>query len=149
VSTVTAALGASVDDARTPVRTSSRRSVTVLVVDDDPLVTETFARILRLEGYVVRTALSADAGLREAEVSDPDAILLDLRMPFVDGVAFLQQLRARERQRQTPVAIVTGDYFFDDDVSRRLGELGAEVHFKPIWLDDLVRITQRLVNVFH
>jgi DNA-binding response OmpR family regulator len=102
--------------------------------------------MLTLEGYDVRTALDAEAALREAEASHLDAILLDLRMPIVDGLAFLRQLRAREDQRQTPVAIVTGDYFVDDVVSDDLRGLGAELHFKPLWLEDLVRITQTLLT---
>ena len=42
---------------------------TILIVDDDPSVTETFERMLRLEGYHVVTALSAEAGLNQAERS--------------------------------------------------------------------------------
>ena len=58
----------------------------ILVVDDDEGVTQTFARMLRLEGYQVRTAMNAEMGLQEAETSHPDAIILDLRMPLVDGL---------------------------------------------------------------
>jgi len=122
---------------------------TVLIVDDDPGVTDTFARMLRLEGYDVRTAVTGEAGLGEAEGGKPDAIILDLRMPTVDGLVFLRRLRARDRLRQTPVAIVTGDYFLDDTTSRELRELGAKVYFKPIWLEDLVRITHALTTVTH
>src|SRR3954469_2684647 len=81
---------------------------TILIVDDDPSVTETFERMLRLEGYHVVTALSAEAGLNQAERSHPDAIILDLRMPLVDGLGFLRQLRARDSLTKMPVAIVTG-----------------------------------------
>ena len=66
----------------------------ILIVDDDEGVTQTFARMLRLEGYQVRTAMNAETGLREAEHSRPDAIILDLRMPLVDGLGFLRRLRA-------------------------------------------------------
>jgi DNA-binding response OmpR family regulator len=119
---------------------------TVLIVDDDAAVTRTFAQMLTLEGFDVRTALDAESGLREAEDSHLDAILLDLRMPLQDGLAFLQRLRAREAQRHTPVAIVTGDYFIDDLVSGQLRELGAELHFKPLWLEDVVRLAHALVD---
>ncbi|MCC7416066.1 MAG: response regulator [Acidobacteria bacterium] len=118
----------------------------MLIVDDDPAVTETFSRMLLLEGYTVRGAVTAEAGLREAEAARPDAILLDLRMPIVDGVAFLRRLRARADQRATPVAIVTGDYFLDDVLSHELQGLGAAVFFKPLWIEDLVRITRSLVR---
>ena len=118
----------------------------ILIVDDDEGVTQTFARMLRLEGYQVRTAITAELGLREAQASHPDAIILDLRMPLVDGLGFLRQLRSHVNQRKTPVAIVTGDYFLDDAVSAELRELGAELRFKPLWLEDLVGLTRNLLQ---
>jgi DNA-binding response OmpR family regulator len=127
-------------------QSSIRQSATVLVVDDDEGVTQTFARILRLEGYQVRAAVSAEQGLIEAEQRHPDAIILDLRMPLVDGLGFLRRLRAHDDQRDTPVAIVTGDYFLDDSVSTELRELGAEFQFKPLWLDDLVGLVRHLLQ---
>jgi DNA-binding response OmpR family regulator len=121
----------------------------ILIVDDDEGVTQTFARMLRLEGYQVRTAVSAETGLREAEDSRPDAIILDLRMPLVDGLGFLRRLRSHDEQRLVPVAIVTGDYFLDDSVSTELRELGAELRFKPLWLEDLVGLARNLLKVTH
>ena len=129
--------------------TSERNGSKILIVDDDEGVTQTFARMLRLEGYQVRTAVSAETGLREAEQSHPDAIILDLRMPLVDGLGFLRRLRARDDQRAIPVAIVTGDYFLDDSVSTELRELGAELRFKPLWLEDLVGLARNLLKVTH
>lgn len=118
----------------------------ILIVDDDEGVTQTFARMLRLEGYQVHTAVNAETGLREAEQSRPDAIILDLRMPLVDGLGFLRRLRSHREQRSTPVAIVTGDYFLDDSVSTELRELGAELRFKPLWLEDLVGLARNLLQ---
>ena len=118
-------------------------------MDDDEGVTQTFARMLRLEGYEVRTAMNAESGLREAEQSHPDAIILDLRMPLVDGLGFLRRLRTNEAQREIPVAIVTGDYFLDDAISNELRELGAELKFKPLWLEDLVGLARNLLKVPH
>jgi two-component system response regulator PrrA len=129
------ALGAEQDTAR------------ILIVDDDEGVTTTFARMLRLEGFDVRTALNGEMGLREASRSRPDAIILDLRMPLVDGLRFLRRLRADDEQRDVPVAIVTGDYFLDDDVATELRQLGAEVKFKPLWLEDLVGLARDLLKV--
>ncbi|MBI3494174.1 MAG: response regulator [Acidobacteria bacterium] len=121
----------------------------ILIVDDDEGVTHTFARMLRLEGYQVRTAVNAETGLREAQQSHPDAIILDLRMPLLDGLGFLRRLRAHDDQRSTPVAIVTGDYFLDDSISTELRELGAELRFKPLWLEDLVGLARNLLKVTH
>jgi two-component system response regulator PrrA len=128
---------------------TERAAAKILIVDDDEGVTQTFARMLRLEGYEVRTAMNAEMGLREADQSHPDAIILDLRMPLVDGLGFLRRLRARDAQRDTPVAIVTGDYFLDDSVSTELQQLGAELKFKPLWLEDLVGLARTLLKVTH
>src|SRR5262249_8376481 len=112
-------------------------------------VTETFARMLQLEGFAVLTAMSAENGLQEAETAHPDAIIVDLRMPLVDGLGFLRRLRTNEYHRRTPVAIVTGDYFLEDEISSELRTLGAELRFKPLWLEDLVGLARNLLKVTH
>src|SRR6266571_1193410 len=106
---------------------SDRSTSKILIVDDDDGVRQTFARMLRLEGYQVRTAGSAELGLRTAEDNQPDAIILDLRMPLVDGLGFLRRLREYDGYDAIPIAIVTGDYFLDDSVSDELKQLGAEL----------------------
>ena len=118
----------------------------VLVVDDDEGVALTFSRMLRLNGYHVDTATSPEAGLLLAAARLPDAIILDLRMPLVDGLQFLRMLRSKENLTKMPVAIVTGDYFLDDAVSRELRGLGAEVRFKPLWLEDLLALARNLLK---
>jgi DNA-binding response OmpR family regulator len=123
------------------------REATILIVDDDEGVTQTFARMLKLEGYGVKTAFTAEAGLELASESLPDAIILDLRMPLVDGLGFLRKFRAIDEHRTIPVAIVTGDYFLDDAVARELRELGAELRFRPLWLEDLVGLARNLLKV--
>jgi DNA-binding response OmpR family regulator len=126
-------------------RASTHGVATILVVDDDEGVRQIFARMLRLEGYRVRTAMNAEMGLREVVESSPSAIILDLRMPLVDGLDFLRRLRAT-RAHRTSVAIVTGDYFLEDTVSAELRALGATLMFKPLWLEDLVDLTHTLLN---
>lgn len=121
----------------------------ILIVDDDEAVTQTFARMLRMEGFTVRTAVSAESGLAEATEHLPNAIILDLRMPLTDGLGFLKRLRAMEGQREVPVAIVTGDYFLDDAISAEIKQLGADLRFKPLWLEDLVGLARTLLKVTH
>lgn len=130
-------------------RFSEKHGTSILIVDDDEAVTQTFARMLELEGFSVRTAMNAELGLRAAAEHQPDAIILDLRMPAMDGLGFLRRLRARDEQRAIPVAIVTGDYFLDDMVSTELRQLGAELKFKPMWLEDLVSLAHTLLQVTH
>jgi DNA-binding NtrC family response regulator len=115
----------------------------LLIVDDDEGVTQTFAGILRLEGLQVRTAMNAQDGLREAETFRPDAIILDLRMPLVNGLGFLYRLR--ERHERIPVTIITGDATLSEEALTEIADLGADVCFKPIWTEDLQDLAERLL----
>jgi two-component system response regulator MprA len=117
----------------------------ILIVDDDETVLQTFAKALSLEGFDVRTAASPLVGLQEIETMPPDAILLDLRMPFVNGFGFLYRLRAQTAHRHTPVAIITGDSCIDDPAMTELHNLEAEVLFKPIWIDEVVSVTRSML----
>jgi DNA-binding response OmpR family regulator len=132
-----------------PTTLGDRAPSTILVVDDDAGVTQTFARMLRIEGFNVLTATTADTGLHQVTGIMPDAIILDLRMPVVDGLVFLRRLREQKHHRGTPVAIVTGDYFLDDSVCAEIRQLGAELMFKPLWLEDLVGLARNLLQVTH
>jgi DNA-binding response OmpR family regulator len=126
----------------TPTSSATR---TILIIDDDRSVTETFARMLTLEGFRVATALSAEEGVEAASTVQPDAIILDLRMPILSGLQVLRVLRARDGLAEIPVAIVTGDYFLDEGTSAELRALGAAVCFKPLWLEDLVALARTLL----
>jgi DNA-binding response OmpR family regulator len=125
------------------------RAGNLLIVDDDQATTQTFARMLMLEGHQVRTANTAEEGLREAETHQLDAIILDLRMPLINGLGFLYRLRSREHHRSTPVVVVTGDYFVDDETTDELRALGVEVRFKPLWFEELADLARALLSTRH
>jgi DNA-binding response OmpR family regulator len=129
--------------AETPQTESSSR--TILIVDDDPSVADTFSRMLKLEGFSVVTALSADAGLELASTMRPDAIILDMRMPITNGLQFLRLIRSQPHLVDVPVAIVTGDYFLAESIQLELSSLGASLRFKPMWLEDLIALAKTLV----
>ena len=124
-------------------QTSTR---TILIVDDDRSVADTFARMLKLEGFGVATALSAESGLELANAVRPDAIILDMRMPITNGLQFLRSVRKAPELENIPVAIVTGDYFLTDPVQQELRKLGASIRFKPLWLEDLIALAKTLIN---
>jgi DNA-binding response OmpR family regulator len=118
---------------------------TILIVDDDRSVADTFARMLKLEGFEVATAINAEAGLELAENVRPSAIILDMRMPITNGLQFLRMIRAKPHLVEVPVAIVTGDYFLSDPIQHELKTLGASIRFKPLWLEDLIALAKTLV----
>jgi len=129
-----------------PAASHEPRRASILIVDDDEGVTSSFSRLLRLEGYTVHTASNGEAGLQAADSTMPDAVILDLRMPLVDGLGLLRKLRSNTVHHHVPVAIVTGDYFLSDEISAELQQLGAQLLFKPLWLEDLVGLARTLVS---
>ena len=77
----------------------------------------------------------------------PLLICLDLRMPLTSGLQFLRAIRAIPGLTNTPVAIVTGDYYLDEAQSNEIRELGAELRYKPLWLEELVTLARELLNL--
>ena len=119
----------------------------VLIVDDDSATADTFSRTLRLEGYEVWAGLSAEEGLSLAQTHQPNVIVLDLRMPLTSGLQLLRAIRAIPGLASTPVAIVTGDYGLEDEIRDEIRALGAELRFKPIWIEELVTLARELLRV--
>ena len=126
-----------------PAKSATR---SILIVDDDRSVADTFARILKLEGFNVATAMSAEAGLELADNVVPDAIILDMRMPITNGLQFLRLIRSKPHLVEVPVAIVTGDYFLADAIQNELRSLGASIRFKPMYLEDLLTLARTMVS---
>ena len=117
----------------------------VLLVDDDVSVTDAFARTLRLDGYEVWSARSADEGLNLARLHQPHAIILDVRTRLAGGLRFVRSVRAIPALADIPVAIVTSDYQVDEPQDRELRALGAQLRYKPLWLGELVTLARGLV----
>lgn len=79
----------------------------ILIVDDDPVVTAVYARHFRAGGFEVRVANSGRDGLEAVRAFLPDAVLLDLNMPGVSGVDWLEQVRSEPRFARLPVTVLT------------------------------------------
>jgi two-component system nitrogen regulation response regulator NtrX len=78
----------------------------VLVIDDDPGIRDALRMILEYEGYVVSAAADGQAGLAELEARPPAAVLLDIKMPGMDGLEVLDRIAAREGA--PPVLMISG-----------------------------------------
>ena len=107
----------------------------VLVVDDEPMVRETLGQMLTDEGYVVDLAVDGETALERVHAARPDAILLDLMMPGMNGRQFLQALRDDVAYRDVPVLIMTAVHGLEVNLTT----LGAsEVVEKPFNADELL-----------
>ena len=115
------------------------RSPRVLVVEDDRDIADVLRRSLDLDGYEVRLAGDGEAALSQAEVFEPDAVILDLGLPKLDGVAALRRMRdAGVRSR---VLVLTT--FADDAQVRDAVQAGAIGYLlKDISRADLLAATE-------
>ena len=80
---------------------------TILVVDDDPIVRELFRRLLPRAGYAAVVATNGMDALAALENHAPDLVLLDLAMPKMDGLTFLQVLRQDSECKNVPVILIS------------------------------------------
>jgi two-component system, OmpR family, response regulator MprA len=115
----------------------------ILVVDDEPAVRESLERALRLENYDVALAANGSEALAAVEERPPDAIVLDLMMPRIDGLEACRRLRAQGNR--TPILVVTAR----DAVSDRVAGLDAgadDYVVKPFALDELLARLRALLR---
>jgi two-component system response regulator MprA len=115
----------------------------ILVVDDEPAVRESLERALRLDGYEVELAADGGEALETLARRSPDAVVLDLMMPKVDGLEVCRRLRAAGDR--TPVLILTAR----DAVSDRVTGLDAgadDYVVKPFARDELLARLRALLR---
>ena len=80
----------------------------ILIVDDTPAVLQVLAKILNAKGYRVRPALNGSIALRSAGIKRPDLILLDVRMPDMDGYEVCRRLKSDPYTSKVPVIFLSG-----------------------------------------
>lgn len=111
----------------------------ILVVDDDPAILGTVADILDLEGYLVQTAQNGQEALLRLRETRPALVLLDMRMPVMDGWGFSRALAAEGIK--LPIIVMTAAR----DARAWAAEIGAEAFVaKPFELPDLLDAVERV-----
>lgn len=111
----------------------------VLVVEDDPDLRQMMELMLDSLGYRVLAAADGREALAKVAQQMPGLILLDMRMPVMDGWEFAREFRARYDHR-APIVVVTAAR----DARQRADDIAAEGHLdKPFDLDDLVRVVEQ------
>ncbi len=116
-----------------------QKSKTILVVDDDRDLLTLVAFVLESEGYQVMTASDGSEGLARLEEKMPNLVLLDMKMPVMNGWEFAQEFQARYEKRP-PVVVLTAA----EDARKRAMEVGAAAWVgKPFDLDALVAVVAK------
>jgi CheY-like chemotaxis protein len=120
--------------------------LSVLVVDDDRDTADSLTTLLYLTGYHVRTAYSGIEAQRLAAEDWPDAVILDLVMPGVDGFELAARLDPGPRGRRPFLVAVTG--LDGKDERRRAAAAGIDLYLvKPVRLDLLAGVLERFWRV--
>ncbi len=111
----------------------------ILVVDDDSSIREMISDFLEMEGYAVATAADGAEGLDAVETTNPSLVLLDMRMPVMDGWGFAQKLK--ERGIDLPILVLTAS----QNPRHWAEEIGARGYLaKPFDLLDLLNAVEQV-----
>ena len=115
----------------------------VVVAEDDPSVRKAVERVLDLEGYQVKTANDGNAALELIASSKPHAVVMDVMMPFADGLTVTRELR--HRGNRTPVLLLTARHEVGDRVAGL--DAGADDYLvKPFAVDELLARVRALLR---
>jgi DNA-binding response OmpR family regulator len=102
----------------------------ILFIEDESTLQKTFGKLLRSEGYEMKSALDGESGFRTAKEEKPDLIILDLILPKMNGFEVLAELKKDEETKSIPVIILTNLETMSD-IDKAL-ELGATTYLVKV-----------------
>lgn len=130
---------------RLPTSENKKPSIRVLYVEDAEVIRDTISRLLEIYGYEVNYARNGQEGVEMAIHWKPDVILMDLRMPIMDGYKAIQELKLNPKTRDIPVFVVSAWSSQKERDQARLA--GADQFFvKPPELTKLVEAIEKAVG---
>ena len=125
------------------VKSATNSEFLVVVAEDDPSVRNAVERVLELEGYQVKTANDGNAALDLVVSSKPHAVVMDVMMPFADGLTVTRELR--HRGNRTPILLLTARHEVGDRVAGL--DAGADDYLvKPFAVDELLARVRALLR---
>lgn len=129
----------------TPDRAAAAQQPRVLLVDDDPVIVRLLEVNFRLGGFVVEGANRGEEALEKARATRPDAIVLDVMMPGLDGYEVCGRLREDPDLKDVPVVFLTARAQ-EDDVARGYALDVVEYVTKPFDPEALVATVRRALQ---
>lgn len=110
---------------------TTKRTKTILIVEDEPELAEIYQILLEQAEYTVKVAHNGKEALKVADEHPPHMILLDLRMPVMDGVEFLEKYNLKEKHPDIKV-VVFSNYDMQDEIDDAY-RLGADRYVLKAW----------------
>ena len=124
-------------------KTASNKTFKLVVAEDDPAVRNAVQRVLELEGYSVVVTKDGVAALDAILSNTPDAVVMDVMMPFSDGLSVCRELR--RRANLTPILLLTARHEIGDRVAGL--DAGADDYLvKPFSIDELLARVRALLR---
>lgn len=122
-----------------------KNTIRVLYVEDTEVIRDTITRLLQLNGYQVNIARNGQEGVEKAQQQHPDIILMDLRMPVMDGYNAIEEIRNNPQTHDIPVIVISA---WSSKTERTQAKLaGANEFFvKPPDLNRLIDTIESLVG---
>ncbi len=118
----------------------------ILYIEDHPAQRDIMAQMLELSGYDVAVACDGLDGLEQARSRSPDLILMDLRMPRMDGFQAIRELRKDPDTSEIPIIAISA--WASAKHKERALEAGADEHFtKPVDLNRLLETINRFLTM--
>lgn len=117
----------------------------ILVVDDEADLLELVRDTLEMAGYTVITASDGEEGLKSITEDSPDLVLLDIKMPKIDGMEVLERVRKNPLLNELPVIMLTS--LKGEGIIREAKEVGANDYIvKPFNQIDLLNRVKRVIS---
>ena len=124
-------------------KSAANAEFVIVVAEDDPSVRNAIERVLSLEGYQVTTANDGNAALELISSVKPHAVVMDVMMPFADGLTVTRELR--QRGNRTPILLLTARHEVGDRVAGL--DAGADDYLvKPFAVDELLARVRALLR---
>lgn len=119
----------------------------ILIVEDEKVLNEAYQTILKKEGYDIAVAYDGEEALTVAEHFKPNLILLDLRMPKLDGIGFLEKYNATKKHKDVEI-IVFSNLDSQSDIDTAY-DLGAKRYILKAWATpkELVNLVAETLKV--
>lgn len=120
----------------------------VLVIDDEELITKSLLKLVSAEGYKASAARSGEEAIEKIKGEDFDLIISDLRMPRLDGIETIKEIRAylkKSNKKTIPEILITG-YADIDKYKEAIDLKVVDYLYKPFEKADLLRVVQKAIG---
>lgn len=120
----------------------------ILIIDDEELITKSLIKLLRSQGYAASIALDGTEAMRKIKSEDFDLIICDVRMPGIDGIETIKQIRSyleKSDKKSIPEVLITG-YADAEKYESAIDLEVTDYLYKPFDNDEFLHIVRKTIG---